>query len=191
MEQVLPGQNFSSVIDMQFDPHGDLYFLEYGSSWFQGNANSALVRIEYNGGNRRPTVEATADKTAGSVPFKVGLSSKGTIDYDEYDKDALKYEWKIAGNGIDKTISEAEAAFTFDKPGNYDVTLTVTDTKGEKNSKTLKLVAGNEPPSVAVNILKGNKSFFFPNQPIEYAIEVSDKEDNSTVRCDNARPGCC
>src|ERR1051326_2945918 len=74
MEQVLPNENFSSVIDMQFSPDGDLYLLEYGSAWFQGNANSALIRIEYNGGNRKPDVEATADRTAGSIPFKVNLS---------------------------------------------------------------------------------------------------------------------
>ena len=181
MEQVLPNENFSSVIDMKFSPEGDLYFLEYGSAWFRGNANSALVRIEYNPGNRKPVVEASADRTAGAIPFKVNLSSKGTIDYDTYDKDALKYEWKITGNGVDKTLSEPNPAVTLDKAGNYDVTLTVTDTKGEKNSKSLKVIAGNDPPVVAVNILKGNKTFFFPNEQIDYSIDVSDKEDGSVA----------
>ena len=181
MEQILPDENFSSVIDMQFGPDGDLYFLEYGSAWFKGNANSALVRIEYNGGNRKPKVEASADKTAAAVPFKVNLSSKGTIDYDKYDKDALKYEWKITGNGFEKTVTDADPSVTLDKPGPYTATLTVTDTKGEKNSKSIPLIAGNEPPSVAVTILKGNKTFFFPNEPIEYSIDVSDKEDGNVA----------
>ena len=181
MEQILPKENFSSVIDMQFGPDGDLYFLEYGSAWFKGNANSALVRIEYNGGNRKPNVQASADKTAGAIPFKVNLSSKGTIDYDKYDKDDLKYEWKIIGNGFDKTISEPDPSITLDKPGKYTATLTVTDTKGEKNSKSLQLTAGNEAPSVTVTILKGNKTFFFPNQPIEYSIDVSDREDGNVA----------
>jgi cytochrome c len=177
----LPDENFSSVIDMQFGPDGDLYFLEYGSAWFKGNANSALVRIEYNGGNRKPKVEASADKTAAAVPFKVNLSSKGTIDYDKYDKDALKYEWKITGNGFEKTVTDADPSVTLDKPGPYTATLTVTDTKGEKNSKSIPLIAGNEPPSVTVTILKGNKTFFFPNEPIEYSIDVSDKEDGNVA----------
>ena len=181
MEQVLPNENFSSVIDMQFSPEGDLYLLEYGTAWFQGNANSALVRIKYNGGNRKPDVEASADKTAGAVPFKVNLSSKGTIDYDQYDKDALKYEWKISGNGIDKTLTEQNANVTLDKPGTYTATLTVTDTKGEKNSKSLQLIAGNEQPSITVNILKGNKTFFFPDEQLNYSIDVSDKEDGSVT----------
>lgn len=181
MEQVLPNQNFSSVIDMQFSPDGDLYFLEYGSSWFKGNANSALVRIEYNGGNRKPTVEASAASTAGAVPFKVALSSKGSSDADPYDKDALKYEWVISGNGLNSTFNTADANITLDKPGQYTATLTVTDSRGDKNSKSIQLTAGNDAPSVAVNILQGNKTFFFPGQPLQYEIAVSDKEDGSVA----------
>jgi cytochrome c len=179
MEQIVPNENFSSVIDLQFSPEGDLYFLEYGSAWFRGNANSALVRIEYNGGNRKPNVVATADKTAGALPFTVNLSSQGTIDYDKYDKDALKYEWKITGKDFDKTVNEASPTITFDKPGVYNAVLTATDTKGEKNSKSIQLAAGNEPPTVTVNILKGNKTFFFPNEAIQYSIDVSDKEEGT------------
>jgi len=180
MERFMPNENFSSAIDMKFGPEGDLYVLEYGSSWFRGNDNSALVRIEYNAGNRKPSVMATADKMAGAVPFTVNLSSKGTMDYDKYDKDALKYEWKIvSGSTTIKTFTEADGAITLDKPGNYTATLTVTDTKGETNSKSLELKAGNDPPRVSVNIIKGNKTFFFPNEPLEYSIAVSDKEDGS------------
>ncbi|MEP7375765.1 MAG: PQQ-dependent sugar dehydrogenase [Chitinophagaceae bacterium] len=182
MERVLPGQNFSSVIDMQFSPEGDLYFLEYGSAWFRGNANSALVRIEYNAGNRKPEVVATADRMAGAVPFKVNLSSKGTVDHDKHDKDGLKYEWKItSSNGYNKIVADKNPVVTFDQPGIYQAALTVTDSKGAKNSKSLELKAGNEPPVVAVNITKGNKTFFFPGQTIEYSIAVSDKEDGSAA----------
>ena len=181
MEQVLPNDNFSSVIDMQFGPEGDLYFLEYGSAWFKGNANSRLVRIEYNSGNRIPVVEVSADKTAGSVPFKVKLSSEGTIDYDKYDQNALKYDWTIKSGDVVKSSSEANPEITLDKPGVYEATLTVIDTKGERNSKTIQLIAGNEAPDVEISLSKGNKSFFFPGESIEYAIKVSDKEDGSTT----------
>ncbi|MES1215119.1 MAG: c-type cytochrome, partial [Bacteroidota bacterium] len=180
MERFMPNENFSSAIDMKFGPEGDLYVLEYGSSWFRGNDNSALVRIEYNAGNRKPAVEATADKTAGAIPFTVNLSSKGTIDYDKYDKDGLKYEWKVlSGTEAVKTFTTPDGAVTLDKPGNYTATLTVTDTKGESNSKSIELKAGNDPPQVAINITKGNKTFFFPNEPLEYSITVNDKEDGS------------
>lgn len=179
MERILPDQNFSSVIDMQFGPDGDMYFLEYGSSWFRGNANSALVRIEYNAGNRKPIVEAAADKSAGAIPFTVKLSSKGTTDYDSYDRDKLKYDWTIVGNGITKASAEPDPSIVLDKPGSYTATLTVTDSRGAKNSRSIQLNAGNEPPTVSIQLLKGNKSFFFPGQPIDYAIAVNDKEDGT------------
>lgn len=182
MEQVLPKENFSSVLDMKFGPDGDLYMLEYGSAWFQGNANSALVRIEYNAGNRKPVVEAAADQTAGAIPFTVNLSSKGTIDYDKYDKGALKYEWKItSSNGYNKIVTDSNTVVTLDKPGTYQAILTVTDTKGETNSKAITLEAGNAPPVVRIEIIKGNKTFFFAKQPIEYTISVTDKEDGTTA----------
>ncbi|HTS45242.1 MAG TPA: PQQ-dependent sugar dehydrogenase [Puia sp.] len=182
MEPFLADKNFSSALDMKFSPEGDLYVLEYGSAWFKGNANSRLLRIEYNAGNRKPVVAASADKLAGAVPFTVQLSSKGTMDYDSYDKNALQYEWKItSGTNLIKTSADPNPGFTLDQPGEYQATLTVTDTKGEKNSKSLTLQAGNEPPAVSIDITKGNRTFYFPNQPIDYAIHVSDKEDGSVA----------
>jgi cytochrome c len=177
MERFMPSENFSSAIDMDFSPDGDLYVLEYGSAWFRGNDNARLVKIEYNAGNRTPIVEAAVDKKAGAVPFKVAFSSEGTRDFD---KDVLKYEWKITSKtGVFKTLTQPNPTVTFDKPGTYKATLTVTDTKGAKNSRTLEIKAGNEAPEVALEVTKGNKSFFFPNENIEYRVKVNDKEDGS------------
>jgi cytochrome c len=55
----------------------------------------------------------------------------------------------------------------------------VTDAAGEKAGKEIEILAGNEPPKVKFEITKGNKTFFFPNQPFEYAVTVDDKEDGS------------
>ena len=52
MERFMPSQKFSNPIELEFSPTGDLYMLEYGTGWFQGNPDARLVRIEYNGGNR-------------------------------------------------------------------------------------------------------------------------------------------
>lgn len=177
MERLMPGESFQSAIDMDFAPDGDLYVLEYGSAWFRGNDNARLVKIEYNAGNRKPIVQASADKTSGAVPFKATFSSAGTKDYDG---DALKYTWAITGKGAAaRVFTQPNPTVTFDKPGTYQATLTVTDAKGEKNSQSLTIKAGNEPPTVAFDIVKGNKTFFFPNRPIEYAVAVNDKEDGT------------
>ncbi|WP_221391123.1 PQQ-dependent sugar dehydrogenase [Dyadobacter sp. NIV53] len=176
MERVLPNYHPVQPIDIKFGADGDLYILEYGSNWFRKSDNSRLIRIEYNGGNRKPVVQASVDKKGGKVPFQAVLSSAGTKDFDG---DALKYSWKITSPGTTpKQFVTANPTVSFDKNGVYTATLTVTDAKGASNSQSVKIVAGNEPPQVSVN-LAGNKSFFFPNKPIKYAVAVDDKEDGS------------
>ncbi|OOG76817.1 PQQ-dependent sugar dehydrogenase [Algoriphagus sp. A40] len=182
MERVLPNETFSSAIDMDFGPDGALYILEYGSAWFRGNANSRLIKIEYNAGNRKPNVTAIADKASGAVPLAVNFSSEGTNDFDDYDAGKLTYEWKITnGAGFDQTLTEVNPSFTFSEAGTYQVTLTVTDTKGEKNSASLEVIAGNEPPVVAIDFSGMNKTFYFGEKELGYTISVSDKEDGSSA----------
>ncbi|HKH94234.1 MAG TPA: ThuA domain-containing protein, partial [Gemmatimonadaceae bacterium] len=94
MERFMPSTKFSNPIELEFSPSGDLYMLEYGSGWFQGNPDARLSRIEYNGGNRAPTVVADVDKAAGPLPLQVAFSSAGTSDADA---DAIRYAWTITG----------------------------------------------------------------------------------------------
>lgn len=176
MERVLPGYHPVQPIDIKFGPDGDLYILEYGSNWFRKSDNSRLIRIEYNGGNRKPIVQVSTDKKGGTVPFTAKLSSDGTKDYDG---DALKYSWKVTGAGAaPRNFATASPVVTFNKSGVYTATLTVTDAKGASNTQSIKIVAGNEPPQVSVD-LAGNQTFFFANKPITYAVNVQDKEDGS------------
>src|SRR2546423_872098 len=80
IERFMPSEKFSAPIEMEFGPSGDMYMLEYGTAWFQGNPDARLVRIEYNGGNRKPIVAASVDQRAGALPLRVHLSSNGTMD---------------------------------------------------------------------------------------------------------------
>ncbi|HZY82356.1 MAG TPA: PQQ-dependent sugar dehydrogenase [Cyclobacteriaceae bacterium] len=178
MERFLPNLKLDHPIDMAFGPNGDLYVLEYGQGWFMENPESKLVRIEYNGGNRKPVVVASASKSAGAVPFTVNLSSEGTKDYDN---DNLTYEWKItnAAGAAVATLKDPNASYDFKAAGNYKVKLTVTDAQGSSDSKELTVSAGNEPPVVSLSLAGNNQSFFFPNQKIAYEVKVSDKEDGS------------
>ncbi len=178
MEPFLPRESFQSAIDIQFSPDGDLYVLEYGSAWFRGNDNSYVKRVRYNGGNRMPVVQASADKIAGAIPLTVQLSSEGTNDFD---KDKLTYEWTIVSeDGTNKVFKETNPTITLEEEGVYNVYLTVTDAKGNSNEQVFEIAAGNEPPEVAIEITGGNQSFYFPGNEISYAIQVTDKEDGST-----------
>lgn len=175
MEKFLPSYQPIEPIDIKYGPNGDLYVLEYGSNWFRKSDNSKLVRIEYNSGNRTPIVHASANKSGGTLPLSVNLSSAGTKDYDG---DSLKYEWVItSGSGkTPVTLNEPNPVASFDQPGEYTATLTVSDPSGAKNSQSVKIIAGNSPPDLSLNI-SGNKTFFFPGKPFSYDIRVTDKED--------------
>ncbi|MDQ3674103.1 MAG: PKD domain-containing protein, partial [Gemmatimonadota bacterium] len=178
IERFMPSAKFANPIDMEFGPNGDLYVLEYGTGWFQGNDDARLVRIEYNAGNRKPIVAVAVDKPAGALPMRVALSSAGTLDLDE---DSLRYAWTVTrrGGGVTQRSTEPNPSFNFTRPGTYTASLTVTDPRGAVATATVPIVAGNEPPSVDVDLVGSNKSFFFPSVPVRYAVRVTDREDGS------------
>jgi cytochrome c len=178
MEPIMPSHKFSNPMDMQFAPDGDLYMLEYGTGWFQGNDDARLVRIEYNAGNRKPVAVASADKKAGIVPLTVQFSSEGSKDYDG---DQLAYEWTITpkAGGKKQVYKTAKPAHTFKKKGEYSVTLLVSDGKDGVSIQKMDIVAGNEPPVLEFDLAGSNKTFFFPGSKISYDVRVSDREDGS------------
>jgi cytochrome c len=177
IERFLPELTLRGPIDLKFGPDGALYVLEYGNGYFKDNPEAELIKIEFNGGNRKPVVQATADKIAGALPLKVKLSSKGSTDADG---DSLSYNWKITRNGVlVQNRKEANPEVLLNQPGAYKAALTVTDAKGAKNTKSVEIAAGNSVPEVAIKFTKGNSSFFFPGKTINYAVSVADKEDGS------------
>jgi cytochrome c len=175
IEPFMANTKFNNIIDMEYGRDGKLYLLEYGTGWFKQNLDARLVRIDYNGGNRTPVVAFEADRLNGSLPLTVKFSAKGTIDYDN---DDLKYELIVNGETVKS--SDGNVTYTFSKQGVYNPELKVTDSKGASNSLKLQVIAGNEQPAITINITAGNKTFFFPNTSLSYAVEVSDKESGST-----------
>ncbi len=176
MEKFMPHTKFSHPMGMKFGPDGSMYVLEYGQGWFMQNDDAKLVRIDYSAGPRKPFLAIGADKTEGSLPLQVNLSSAGTKDYDNTD---LTYQWKVTSStgAYSKTFTEANPSLTLEKAGNYKAVLTVTNARGLKSTGTIDIAAGNEPPAVSIDITSGNKSFYLPNAPFGYTVKVSDKED--------------
>jgi len=178
MERFMPSYRFSNPMDMEFGPDGDLYVLEYGTGWFVPNEDSRLVRIEYNGGNRKPFIQVAADKTKGAVPLTVTFDTEGTRDFD---RDPLTYEWKVISSTGSQVASSEEVSpsFTLDEPGIYNARLTVSDDKGERTIAETEIIAGNEPPELDFTMVGSNGTFFFENIPFNYEVTVNDKEDGS------------
>jgi cytochrome c len=178
MERFMSSHKFSNPMDMEFGPNGDLYVLEYGTAWFRGNDDARLVRIEYNGGNRKPIVAVGVDKPVGATPLTVALSSAGTTDLDD---DVLQYEWSIsrANGAAVRALTGPNPTFTFTTPGVYRASLAVTDAQGARDSARVEIAAGNDPPTVDIDLLGSNQTFFFPRVPVRYAVRVTDREDGS------------
>ena len=174
MDPFLPSFEFNNPMDMLLSPHGDLYLLEYGTIWFSQNADARLVHLKYNSGNRDPVSKFTVDNSYGKTPLIVQFESGESKDFDG---DDLSYEWYF--EGMDKVSStEVNPKFTFSKPGEYIVKLITKDPSGGQSEMTKTIIAGNALPKVAWNF-KGNRTFFWDNQDLDYSISVSDEEDGS------------
>jgi cytochrome c len=173
IEDFMPSTRFLGPVDMQFGPDGSLYVMEFGTTW-GANPDARLIKIEYISGNRPPHIEMTADKTVGATPLTVNFTSEGTVDHDK--DDHLKYEWKFNSNEVQS--AERNPSFTFEKPGIYNATLTVTDKEGASSSKELQIKAGNEAPQLTI-AMPNQGSFYWENDEIPYTVNLSDKEDGS------------
>ncbi|GAA4471088.1 hypothetical protein GCM10023189_60950 [Nibrella saemangeumensis] len=189
--------DFRRPIDLAFGKDGVMYMLEYGSVYGADNEDARLVKIEYNTGNRAPIARAavvdsaaaaqanarawlTSDnrnapvlrEAVGQAPLKVRFSGRGSRDLDEDDQ--VKYQWLFDGKTLGSTAPNA--SYTYTQPGVYNAILKVTDQNGLVGMDTLVVKVGNAKPEVAITTT-GNKSFFWENKPVSYAVRVSDKED--------------
>ncbi len=175
IEPFLEGTTFNNIIDMAFGPDGKLYTLEYGTKWFAQNEDARLSVIEFNKGNRPPLAKLEADKTSGSVPLTVKLSGANSIDPDD---DQVSFELDV--NGTTQKSQSPEFTFTFDKPGIYRPKLKVTDPSGTSTTSEVMIIAGNDPPTVNVEV-SGNSMFYLSEGSANYKVTVTDKEDGSTT----------
>ena len=170
MERFLPDEKYTSPLDMDFGPNGDLYVIEYSPA-----PGGRLSKISYTAGNRAPRIVASASRVAGATPLKVSLSSRGTTDPDG---DMLRYQWSVTPSvGTGRRYAGANPVVTLATPGVYQAVLTATDSHGASSRDSIRLVAGNEPPRVALDITRGNRSFYFANERVAYRARVTDRED--------------
>lgn len=171
MEPFLSEISLAAPIDMELGPDGKLYILEYGKGWFSKNPDAGIVRIDYLNSNRPPQIrQLVIEKPSGLLPYKLVAS----VEAVDPDGDALTYIWNL-GKGIRKTTSTAVLNHTFNKVGEYPISVKVIDKDGASSvSNITPVFAGNEHPKVDIQ-LSGNKSFYFPSKPVNYKVLVSDK----------------
>ncbi|MEU6356828.1 PQQ-dependent sugar dehydrogenase [Streptomyces sp. NPDC047072] len=166
----------TQVMDMAFGPDGALYVLDYGLSWFGGDENSALYRIENATGGHSPVAQAAANRTSGQAPLKVQFSSEGTSDQDG---DTLTYNWDFGDGG---TSTAPNPTYKYRKNGTYTATLTVKDPSGRTGSASVQVVVGNTAPKVTLELPRDGQLFSF-GDAIPFKVRVSDPEDGRSLDC--------
>ncbi|MEB2784403.1 ThuA domain-containing protein [Algoriphagus persicinus] len=173
MEAFMPSTKFNGLIDMEMGPDGRIYVLEYGNGWFSKNSDSGLSRIDFNGGNRAPTVtQVSADKTSGKNPLTVTFNATSS----DPENDPMTYTWDL-GNGETKATDVPSLTHTFDGIGEYDVKVTAKDPAGLTGTSTIASVySGNIAPEVSITI-NGNQSFYFPGKKVAYNVSVADADN--------------
>ncbi|WP_321418672.1 disaggregatase related repeat-containing protein [uncultured Methanomethylovorans sp.] len=92
-----------------------------------------------------PVANAGADRTA-TVGSAVTFNGSASTD----DKGIASYSWDFdSSNGITADATSKTASKTYTAAGNYIVTLTVTDTAGQKSTDTLQVVVSGSTSAVS------------------------------------------
>ncbi|MFC8102077.1 PQQ-dependent sugar dehydrogenase [Streptomyces sp. NPDC057363] len=162
----------TQVMDMAFGPDGALYVLDYGTGYFNGDANSALYRIEHVTGGHAPVAQAKANKTSGTAPLAVTFSSAGSSDADG---DALTHAWDF-GDGA--TSTAADPSHTYTANGQYTATLKVTDSTGKSATASVQVTVGNTAPTVRIDLPTDGRVYDF-GAAIPFKVTVTDPEDGA------------
>jgi immune inhibitor A len=89
--------------------------------------------------NTKPTARATADPTVQNVGKKFIFD--GTTSTDEETPNDLDYVWDFDDGGVVKDAVGQRVRHEFAEPGVYDVTLTVTDPRGRRDTDTVQVTA--------------------------------------------------
>ncbi|MBE1492767.1 PQQ-dependent sugar dehydrogenase [Plantactinospora soyae] len=168
------------VMDSAFGPDGSYYVLDYGTGYFNGDANSALYRFDYvGGGNRAPIAVASANPTSGTAPLTVTFSSAGSADPDG---GALTYSWAF-GDGTTSTAANPTKTYTAN--GNYTATLTVRDPAGATGTASVTVGVGNTAPTVTIVAPASGQLVAF-GDAVPFQITVTDPEDG-TIACSRVK----
>ncbi|MDA0907267.1 MAG: ThuA domain-containing protein, partial [Bacteroidetes bacterium] len=164
-------------IDMQIGPDGAIYIIEWGTGFFEENADDRIIKIEFaqNLANRVPTARATADIQSGNAPLNVTFSGETSSDPDV--GDVLRYSWDLDGDEVEDA-NTATVQYTYTTNGVYPVTLKVTDQDGAISVDQIEIVVGNTTPEVTI-LEPVNGGFYEDFDEIEYNVDVKDAEQGS------------
>lgn len=119
--------------------------------------------------NQKPIAAIRVDKTSGNAPLEVSFDASNSYDPDGH---VVSYKWEF-GDG--STGSAKKVDHTYKKPGVYEVTLTVIDDGGSKDSDKLKIRVKVAPKPNKDPVAKIRS----PNDGAEFKVNQSITFDGS------------
>lgn len=161
--------NADAIIDYEFDfgdretqegenPAATHYYMEEGTYGFilevkdqNGVTDRKLVDIVVSSPAARVEVSSpTADIGASEYTAEIGETVTFDASASMTDNGAIEhYDWEISKDGSVLETKEGggeEWSYTFESPGSYTITVTVTDSTGESNAASLSVVVVSSPP---------------------------------------------
>lgn len=142
----------------------------------QGLSNTALVAITVEApANTAPVAKAQASVTSGEAPLAVQFSSNSSTD----DKGIESYYWDF---GTGDPSSAKNPTRTFNTPGQYVVTLTVTDAEGLKDSDSITITVNEAQTSAnQAPVAKAVASVTSGQAPLEVQFNANNSTDDNGI----------
>ncbi len=152
-----PTDAINASISLSGQPAG-IYYLEIdgvgkGDAYVDGYTDyGSLGRYTISGtipeasGLQAPVAAVTHNATAGIAPMTVNFDASGSTDADG---SIVSYSWNF-GDGSSAT--GASASHVFNAPGDYNVSLTVTDNDGLTGSTSTSISVDNQAPVAVANV---------------------------------------
>ena len=126
---------------------------------FTGEEAKDLYTKEVSVTNQALTASFSAEPLSGEAPLLVEFDASKSIDPDG---EIQTYKWDVDGDGDwdDDYENETEFEYTYEKIGNYDVTLQVISVSEDYNSVTKQVVVSKgELPTAVVEVQEAPDSF--------------------------------
>ena len=178
----LPAETrWNRSMDFEFGPDGALYIIDWGSDFGGSATDSGIYRIDYTQGNPSPIARASADVTnTAETSLEVNFSSAGTR---HPLAKPMTFLWNF-GDG--QTSTEENPTHLFTAPGQYDVSLTVTDVDGKTAVATVPIIIGNAKPEVSI-VFPENGGVFEWGDTVSYKVIVNDPDADGPIDCSQVR----
>ncbi len=119
-----------------------------------------------------PTASFSAANTKGCVPFEVQFSNESS-------ENAATFEWEFPG-GTPSTSGEENPVVTYNSPGSYSVTLTVSNAAGSDVYELSNYITVEALPSAGFNPIVINSSVSFINTTLGANSYLWDFGDGTT-----------